>query len=128
MEIEEEEKKINNEDNEDFDYLLILDFEAQCEDEQKLEIQEIIEFPVVPIHIKEKQPVENVFHHYVKPEKMPLLTEFCKNLTGIKQEWVDGGVGLEKTIEKLDTFLKKSGNHFFFFKLVFFCEHYLNHI
>ena len=113
MEEEEEEKKNNKEDNEDFDYLLILDFEAQCEDGQKLEIQEIIEFPVVPIHVKDKKHVEHIFHHYVKPEKVPLLTEFCKNLTGIKQEWVDGGVGLEKTIDHLDEFIKKSGKILF---------------
>ncbi len=86
-----------------------MDFEAQCEDNKQLEIQEIIEFPVVPIHVKERKSIEKFFHHYVKPEKLPNLTEFCKNLTGIKQEWVDNGIDLQKTIEKLDLFLKHSG-------------------
>jgi inhibitor of KinA sporulation pathway (predicted exonuclease) len=50
-----------------------------------LQANEIIEFPVVIIDVKAKA-VKAVFQTYVKPTLDPVLTPFCTNLTGIKQE------------------------------------------
>ena len=89
-------------------YLLVLDFKANCvsEGEQRLKVQEIIEFPVVIISIKEKKIVD-VFHHYVKPQVIPKLTEFCTEFTGITQEMVDKGMPLADTLKEFDEFLTK---------------------
>jgi len=111
MEINENEKKKS--DDQILDYLLVLDFEAQCEEDKngkkKLEIQEIIEFPVVPINLKSGliEP-KLIFHHYIKPVKVPKLTEFCTGLTGITQEQVDKGIILEEALELLHDHLTKN--------------------
>ena len=55
--------------------------------------QEIIEFPVVIIDVKQKA-IKAVFQTYVKPVLDPQLTPFCTELTGITQEQVDGGVSI----------------------------------
>jgi ERI1 exoribonuclease 3 len=68
--------------------ILVVDFEATCDDKKKLEPQEIIEFPCVIINI-ETQQVEKIFHHYIKPRFHPKLTNFCTELTGITQNIVD---------------------------------------
>lgn len=44
-----EEKKIPDQD---FEYLLILDFEATCSNSERINPQEIIEFPVVILDTK----------------------------------------------------------------------------
>ena len=71
-----------------FDYICVYDFECQCEDRQDqktLKFNEIIEFPVVIIDVKNKS-VKAVFHTYVKPTLDPILTPFCTELTGITQD------------------------------------------
>ncbi|KAJ3297216.1 ERI1 exoribonuclease 2 [Borealophlyctis nickersoniae] len=41
----------------------------------------------------------------VKPEINPVLSDFCKNLTGITQEQVDNGVHLSEALKKFDAWL-----------------------
>ncbi|KAJ3039635.1 ERI1 exoribonuclease 3, partial [Rhizoclosmatium hyalinum] len=72
-----------------FRYLAVLDFEATCDDQAKLP-QEIIEFPICVIDTSlAKFLIIKEFHAYVKPVHNPVLTPFCKELTGIQQETVD---------------------------------------
>lgn len=71
-----------------FNYLLVTDFEATCKQYEKIEPQEIIEFPCAAVSTKDWK-VENVFHEYVKPRVHPMLSPFCTELTGIIQEMVD---------------------------------------
>ena len=68
-------------------------------------VQEIIEFPVVVIDVK-AQKVVGEFQTYVKPTIHPKLTEFCTQLTGIKQEQVDAGIPLKEAIERVHSFLE----------------------
>jgi inhibitor of KinA sporulation pathway (predicted exonuclease) len=82
-------------------YICILDFEATCWNDNgngngngngnKYKSQiEIIEFPSI-LYKLEKNKLEKIgeFHEYVKPIIHPILSEFCTELTGIKQETVD---------------------------------------
>lgn len=76
-------------------YICILDFEATCwndngiENKDKSQI-EIIEFPSI-LYKLQNNKLEKIgeFHEYVKPIINPVLSEFCTELTGIKQETVD---------------------------------------
>ena len=86
-----------------FDYLVVLDFEATCEqDKSTQEPQEIIEFPAVLVRLNppatagEAASVSIVdeFRSYVKPLARPTLSAFCMKLTGIEQG----------TVEKADPF------------------------
>lgn len=86
----------NKKEEGDFDYLLVLDFEATCEENVKLKpCSEIIEFPVRVVRLSDGKLTDNIFHHYIKPTFNPQLTKFCTGLTGITQEQVNNGVTLE---------------------------------
>ena len=79
------------------DYICVLDFEATCHEDKKVKFtQEIIEFPVVVIDVKEKK-VHSVFQTYVKPDAKK-LSPFCTQLTGITQDQVDAGVPIKTAI------------------------------
>jgi ERI1 exoribonuclease 2 len=67
-------------------YLIVLDFEATCDDQTQLEPQEIIEFPSVLIDIASKTVIDEI-QTYVRPLRHPALTRFCTSLTGITQVW-----------------------------------------
>jgi len=73
-----------------FKYLAIIDFEATCMENEFINPQEIIEFPVHILNSIDSSTKAR-FHHYVKPIHHPKLTDFCTNLTGITQEVVDLG-------------------------------------
>ncbi len=96
-------------DNTSYSHLVVLDFEATCEQKQTAKGQkrtprwtpEIIEFPAIAVklpkkyaqaggslqaHILPEQCVE--FHSYVRPVVNPVLTPFCVALTGIQQQTV----------------------------------------
>ncbi|CAJ0953729.1 unnamed protein product, partial [Mesorhabditis belari] len=85
-----------------FDYFLILDFEATCQDGEKIKpCQEIIEFPVI---LLDGQTFEEVarFHRYVQPTVCPKLTPFCTDLTGISQEMVDNQPEILEVLQEFD--------------------------
>lgn len=87
--------------------LLILDFEANCVEEGKLDCQEIIEFPVVPVDVSSMTiQHEKTFHYYIKPTVHKKITPFCTSLTGITQETVDKGVELKEALAKFDTWMQ----------------------
>lgn len=68
-------------------YLLVLDFEATCDDTGRVvprEESEIIEFPTLLYDLDEDK-VQATFHEYVRPVRHETLTQFCTQLTGIEQ-------------------------------------------
>lgn len=90
------------------DYFLVLDFEATCENKKKVKPQEIIEFPVLKVNGKTME-VESIFHSYVRPTAIPILTTFCTDLTGITQEMVDGQPTLEEVLKEFDRWMLSNG-------------------
>lgn len=52
-----------------YDYFLVLDFEATCDDKRQIRPQEVIEFPIVVV---DAVTLENVaeFHYYIKPDAL----------------------------------------------------------
>lgn len=89
-----------------FDYLLVMDFEATCKEFEKLQPQEIIEFPCVAVSTKNWK-VENSFHEYIKPRVHPELTTFCTQLTGIIQEMVDNQPHFPEVFDKFCNWLEE---------------------
>ncbi|VIO87875.1 exonuclease family protein [Brugia malayi] len=88
-----------------FDYFLILDFEATCEEGMKImPHQEIIEFPVIQLSGKNLEEVGR-FHRYVRPTERPILTSFCTDLTGIVQETVESQESLPEVLNAFDEWL-----------------------
>eukprot|EP00842_Homolaphlyctis_polyrhiza_P003255 jgi/Hompol1/3930/HPOL_006826-RA len=72
-----------------YDVYLVCDIEATCIETSSFDFEnEIIEFPVIAISGATMETID-VFHRYVRPQLRPILSDFCKNLTGITQEQVD---------------------------------------
>ncbi|KAK3126946.1 hypothetical protein QOZ80_7AG0565650 [Eleusine coracana subsp. coracana] len=89
-------------------FLLVVDFEATCQEKGRIYPQEIIEFPAVLVDAATGRLVSE-FRTYVRPRHHPHLTAFCKELTGIQQSQVDGGVELSEALAKHDAWLAAAG-------------------
>jgi hypothetical protein len=68
----------------EFDYLVVIDFESTWDQPVNLQPAEIIEFPAVLVNLN-MQKLEGSFRTYVRPDCHPQLSQFCKLLTGIQQ-------------------------------------------
>uniref|UniRef100_A0A5B7A5D7 GRF-type domain-containing protein n=1 Tax=Davidia involucrata TaxID=16924 RepID=A0A5B7A5D7_DAVIN len=92
----------------DFQYFVVIDFEATCDKAKNPHPQEIIEFPSVIVSSMTGQ-LEACFQTYVRPTCNQLLSDFCKDLTGIQQIQVDRGVTLSEALLRHDKWLEKKG-------------------
>lgn len=52
--------------------------------------------------------IENTFHHYVRPEVVPVLTDFCTQLTGITQSQVSDALTLSEVLYKFDIWVNEN--------------------
>ncbi|XP_054721818.1 3'-5' exoribonuclease 1-like [Uloborus diversus] len=90
-----------------YDFICVVDFEATCV-EQTISTDfyphEIIEFPAVLIDVKQLQIVDS-FHSYVKPVINPILSDFCKEFTGISQVTVDQAKKFGKVLKLFQDWL-----------------------
>ncbi len=90
-----------------YDYLLIIDLEASCQDEIGAEsgfIPEIIEFPVILYDTRRRKCV-GIFHKYCKPLKNPRLSAFCQSLTGIRQDVINNAVDFPTVLNELEIWI-----------------------
>lgn len=90
---------------ENFKFLAVLDFEATCADRTSADewdpaLQEIIEIPVALVSIRDKCIVDS-FDSFVRPTEQPVLTEFCTELTSIKQSEVDASPEVVEVLRNL---------------------------
>lgn len=81
-----------------FDYIAVIDFEATStgnDDDKENNVHRIIEFPVVLFRrncidgITHWEKTNDVFHHYCKPTKNEILSDWIINFTGITQAMID---------------------------------------
>ncbi|KAL5021002.1 hypothetical protein ScPMuIL_000157 [Solemya velum] len=98
--------RINTSGNCIYDYLLVIDFEATCEENNVNYQHEIIEFPIILIDVKEQKMVDE-FHSYCKPKLNPCLSEFCSVLTGISQETVEMAEEFPSVLQRVEEWFKK---------------------
>ncbi|GFO05084.1 eri1 exoribonuclease 3 [Plakobranchus ocellatus] len=94
--------------NQNFDYFLVLDFEATCDNEKPPKPQEIIEFPVLKVNAR-TYAVDSIFHQYVRPLHNPHLTPFCTELTGIVQEMVDNQECFSEVMKNFNQWMESEG-------------------
>lgn len=88
-------------------YLIVVDFESTCWNDGKHHSSpEIIEFPAVLLNTATGE-IESEFHAYVQPQEHPILSEFCTELTGIKQVQVDEGVPLKICLSQFCKWIHK---------------------
>jgi ERI1 exoribonuclease 2 len=98
-----------------FKYLIVVDFEATCFEKpfNQRSKQEIIEFPACLLNL-ETGRIEKEYHKYLRPteDHGTVLSDYCKNLTGISQETVDGGDLLADVMEEFKIWLKQTLKQF----------------
>lgn len=87
--------------------IAVIDLECTCDDKGSIERKdmEIIEIGVAIADMQGN--TYNEFNVFVRPVKNQILTDFCKELTSIKQEDVDKGESLENALILLNAFLAK---------------------
>ncbi|XP_041364611.1 ERI1 exoribonuclease 2-like [Gigantopelta aegis] len=100
------EAKSQNSSCQPFLYLIVLDFESTCWKDCKYKTQEIIEFPCVLLNTWSGQ-IESEFQYYVQPSEHPVLSDFCKQLTGITQDQVEQGIPLSLCLKKFDHWISR---------------------
>ncbi|KAG0462335.1 hypothetical protein HPP92_020811 [Vanilla planifolia] len=92
----------------EFQYFVVIDFEATCDKDKSPDPQEIIEFPSVLVNSMTGE-LEASFQTYVRPTYHTALSDFCKQLTGIQQLQVDRGVSLSEALLMHDKWLEEKG-------------------
>ncbi|KAL8613106.1 hypothetical protein ACOMHN_035047 [Nucella lapillus] len=88
-----------------YDFLVIIDYEATCQEKNDHFVQEIIEFPAVLVEVEQKRII-GMFREFCKPIVNPVLTEFCKQLTGVNQSEVDNASEFPVVLEHFDQWLE----------------------
>lgn len=81
-----------------FDYYVVLDFEATCDQGLGPEPQEVIEYPSLLLHGRGLESIDE-FQSFVRPRHHPVLTPFCTELTGITQDQVDAAPAFPEVYE-----------------------------
>lgn len=91
-----------------FDTIVVLDFEATCQRGGAPEPQEVIEFPSVLVSLRERAVLDS-FSSFVRPVAHPQLSEFCRELTSIRQEDVDGAPVFAEVLARHQAWLAGHG-------------------
>lgn len=91
-----------------FDFLVVLDFEATCDDKNPPSPQEVIEFPSVLVSTKTLSVIDQ-FSTFVKPVHHPKLTDFCTELTSITQEQLDPAPRFPEVLDRHLAWLESHG-------------------
>lgn len=88
------------------DYYLIIDFEATCCNDNSFprDEMEIIEFGAVLLN-SHSLKIESDYQTFIKPVCNPVLTEFCKELTTIRQTQVDQAPDFPAVIKSVQAWL-----------------------
>ena len=91
-----------------FEYFIVLDFEATCWKDKEAQPHkgEIIEFPAVLLNSSTGK-IEDTFQRYVLPTERTVLSEFCKDLTGISQETVNSAIPLPAVMKLFSDWITK---------------------
>ncbi|XP_074652516.1 3'-5' exoribonuclease 1-like [Tubulanus polymorphus] len=93
-----------------YDYLVIIDFEATCEESNGTNFpHEIIEFPAILLNTNTLK-VESEFHEYCRPQKNSKLSPFCTELTGITQEVIDSADAFPDVLQRMESWLSLCSN------------------
>lgn len=95
---------ISKDEHNHYDFLVVLDFEATCDETDPKWVNEIIEWPSVLIDCQKREIIDQI-QIYVKPRVRPNLTQFCVELTGIQQTTIDRGVDVYDAMKQYNKWL-----------------------
>ncbi|HEY2344052.1 MAG TPA: 3'-5' exonuclease [Chthoniobacteraceae bacterium] len=95
-------------------FKLIIDLEATCSQDGSVprDEMEIIEIGAV-MQNEQTLVIESEFQIFIRPTRHPILTPFCKELTGIKQEDVSDALPFPSALEKMRQWMSAFPNSLF---------------
>ncbi len=95
-------------------YFLIVDVEATCSHDESLprDEMEIIEIGAVMLNGSTWE-IESDFQLFIRPVKHPKLTDFCTQLTTIRQQDVDAAPTFPEAISHFKEWIYSFPNHIF---------------
>jgi len=72
------------------DCIIVVDLESTCDAGGRMaeHEMELIEIGAVKVRLEDGE-ILSIFHSLVRPQNQPTLSDFCKNLTGIRQREID---------------------------------------
>ncbi len=91
-----------------FETIVVLDFEATCQEGGAPTPQEVIEFPSVLVSLRTGAVVD-VFTSFVRPVHHPQLSPFCTELTSITQAEVDAAAPFLEVLANHKAWLASHG-------------------
>ncbi|MDA1164168.1 MAG: exonuclease domain-containing protein [Planctomycetota bacterium] len=96
------------------EYWLVIDLEATCCNDRRFPRaeMEIIEIGAVIADGKTLQAVDE-FQSFVRPVRHSVLTDFCRDLTGIQQDDVDSAPGFREAMDGLTGWMRLYPNGVF---------------
>ena len=86
--------------------LLIIDFEATCDDRGALPAADMEIIEIGAVLLDARRQVVGQFQRFVKPVKNPVLTNFCTKLTGIHQRDVETARTFPEAAHGLEAWLR----------------------
>jgi len=89
---------------------VVFDLEATCWDGYDKSQNETIEIGAVLVN--EKKEITSEFQRFIKPLKFPILSEFCKDLTSIKQSDVDGAPYFSEVIDEFKSWINTNDEQY----------------
>jgi inhibitor of KinA sporulation pathway (predicted exonuclease) len=102
-----------NKDSRNF-YFLVIDLEATCSDDKSIPRQEteIIEIGAVILN-RSTWEVDAEYQQFIKPIRHPILTDFCTQLTTIKQTDVENASTFPEAMISFKEWILKFPNYTF---------------
>ncbi len=92
---------------------LITDLECTCTNSNEFPREEMEIIEIGAVILNDKLEIIDEFSKFVKPTKNPQLTDFCKDLTKIKQEYVDNADYLVKVLREFSEWALQYGEYTF---------------
>lgn len=87
-------------------FKIVVDLEATCCENNEFPRTDMEIIEIGAVCLDENGEIRDTFQCFIKPVKQPILTEFCKNLTTIKQEEVDSADTFVNSMNKFLTWVK----------------------
>jgi inhibitor of KinA sporulation pathway (predicted exonuclease) len=86
--------------------IIVVDFEATCDTGGRMSAHEmeLIEIGAVKVRLDDGE-ILSTFHSFVRPKNQPTLSDFCKQLTGIRQREIDSADLFAQVLKEFQSWL-----------------------
>ena len=88
------------------DCIIVVDLESTCDTGGRMAAHEmeLIEIGAVKVRLEDGE-ILSTFRSFVRPQNQPMLSDFCKQLTGIRQREIDSAEPFTDVLKEFQTWL-----------------------